>query len=182
MDSLGRSRYVQPWPRDHGSQVFEIVLCYFIRAGVCSMFRKKKKLLLFKISRLSPTLHFAQVQPTLRLSPIQATQLSLQTAHTSKQAPKTQEAHTVGNAHMGKETGLLICSQAGGLSPECRRDIAAVKGEIAQPYLPSTDQGGIPKTRLIQLINLPRFCLSQPASFQVHVGLSHFKKINKVKL
>lgn len=99
---------------------------------------------------------------------------SLKTAHTNKQVPKTQEPCTVGNLHTHKETGLLICLQVGGLSPECRRDIAAAKGEIAWAYLPSTDQGGIPKTWLAQLINLPHFCLSQLPSFQATWGIVTF--------
>lgn len=56
-----------------------------------------------------------------------------------------------GGTHCGeiyalvKRTRLLICLQVGGLSAECRGDIAAVKGEIAQDYLPGTEEEGSPR-------------------------------------
>lgn len=70
------------------------------------------------------------------------------------------------NLHTRNETGLLMGFRIGGLSPECRQDIAAVKGEIAQAYLTSTDQEGIPKPWLTWLINLAHFSLSQLPPFQ----------------
>lgn len=158
-----------------GPQLTGLWICFVISSeqtpASCS---GKKSLLLFKISRPSPPLHFAQVQTTMKISPTQAIHPSLRTAHTNKQTPKTQEAYTVRNLHAYKQTGLLICSRVGGLSPKCRQDIAAVKGEIVQSYLPSTDQGGIPKTELTQLINLPHCCLSQLPSFQATCGIVIF--------
>lgn len=164
---------VQPWIWDHSSQAFEFVLLFHL-SRLLPRVQEKKSLLLFKISRPSPPLHFAQVQTTMKISPTQAIHPSLRTAHTNKQTPKTQEAYTVRNLHAYKQTGLLICSRVGGLSPKCRQDIAAVKGEIVQSYLPSTDQGGIPKTELTQLINLPHCCLSQLPSFQATCGIVIF--------